>query len=73
MNHESVAGDFGLGNFGLDELGIPGTNGGANFSSDPRYAGMPAFAQHGLLRPSATTTAGCRSNATSGPTRSPRT
>jgi len=43
MTHESTAGDFGLGNFGLDTLGIPGTNGGANFSNDPRYAGMPAF------------------------------
>jgi len=43
MTHESTAGDFGLGNYGLDTLGIPGTNGGANFSSDPRYAGMPAF------------------------------
>jgi outer membrane receptor protein involved in Fe transport len=43
MTHESTAGDFGLGNFGLNELGIPGTNGGANFSADPRYAGMPSF------------------------------
>ncbi len=43
MTHSTIAGDFGLGNFGLDTLGIPGTNGGANFSSDPRYAGMPAF------------------------------
>ncbi len=43
MTHESTAGDFGLGNFGLETLGIPGTNGGANFSSDPRYAGMPSF------------------------------
>ena len=42
MTHESTAGDFALGNYGLDTLGIPGTNGGANFSSDPRYAGMPA-------------------------------
>ena len=41
MNHESTAGDAALGNFGLDKLGIHGTNGGANFSSDPRYAGMP--------------------------------
>ena len=30
--------------------GIPGMNGGANFSSDPRYAGMPAFLTR-LLRP----------------------
>ncbi len=43
MNHESTAGDAGLGNFGLDKLGIHGTNGGANFSNDPRYAGMPSF------------------------------
>jgi len=43
MNHESTSGDFGLGNFGLDELGISGTNGGATFSGDPRYAGMPSF------------------------------
>jgi hypothetical protein len=43
MTHETTGGDFGLGNFGLSTLGIPGTNGGANFSSDPRYAGMPSF------------------------------
>src|SRR4029078_13379341 len=43
MTHESTAGDFPLRHYGLDTLGIPGTNGGANFSSDPRYAGMPAF------------------------------
>jgi outer membrane receptor protein involved in Fe transport len=43
MNHESTSGDFGLGNFGLDDLGIHGTNGGTNFSGDPRYAGMPSF------------------------------
>jgi len=43
MTHETLGGDFALGNFGLDTLGIPGTNGGANFSSDPRYAGMPSF------------------------------
>ena len=43
MNHESAGGDIGLGNFGLDVLGIPGFNGGRNFSADPRYAGMPAF------------------------------
>jgi len=43
MTHESQGGDIGLGNYGLDTLGIPGFNGGANFSSDPRYAGMPAF------------------------------
>ena len=48
MNHESTAGDLALGNFGLNELGIPGTNGGANFSSDPRYAGMPAFLNTGF-------------------------
>ncbi len=43
MNHESVAGDASLGNFGLDQLGIHGTNGGSTFSGDPRYAGMPSF------------------------------
>ncbi len=43
MNHDSVGGDQGLGNFGLDTLGIHGFNGGANFSNDPRYAGIPAF------------------------------
>ena len=43
MTHDSIAGDGALGNFGLDELGIHGTNGGTNFSSDPRYAGLPAF------------------------------
>jgi len=43
MTHESTSGDAALGNFGLDVLGIHGTNGGANFSSDPRYAGLPTF------------------------------
>ena len=41
MNHHSIAGDAALGNFGLNDLGIHGTNGGANFSGDPRYAGLP--------------------------------
>jgi hypothetical protein len=41
MTHETIAGDFGFSNFGLDVLRIPGMNGGANFSSDPRYAGIP--------------------------------
>ncbi len=41
MNHETVAGDATFGNFGSDVLGIPGMNGGRNFGSDPRYAGIP--------------------------------
>jgi outer membrane receptor protein involved in Fe transport len=41
MKHETVAGDFSYGNFGLATLGIPGMNGGRNYSSDPRYAGIP--------------------------------
>ena len=48
MNHESVGGDAGEGNFGLDVLGIPGFNGGGNFSDDPRYAGIPAFVTSGF-------------------------
>ena len=44
MNHDSTGATLALGNFGLDSSGIPGINGGANFSSDPRYAGMPASA-----------------------------
>jgi Carboxypeptidase regulatory-like domain/TonB dependent receptor len=43
MTHNSQESDIALGNFGLETLGIPGMNGGANFSSDPRYAGFPAF------------------------------
>ncbi len=43
MTHETTAGDFGFGNYGLDTLHIPGMNGGANFSNDPRYAGIPLF------------------------------
>ena len=43
MTHQTIAGDFSFGNYGLDTLGIPGMNGGANFSSDPRYAGIPLF------------------------------
>jgi hypothetical protein len=41
MTHETTTQDATFGNFGLDVLGIPGTNGGANFSDDPRYAGIP--------------------------------
>jgi outer membrane receptor protein involved in Fe transport len=48
MDHETVAGDASLGNFGLDTLGIPGLNGGRNFSSDPRYAGIPTISPGGL-------------------------
>ncbi len=43
MTHETIAGDAKFGNFGLDTLHIPGTNGGANFSNDPRYAGIPTI------------------------------
>jgi hypothetical protein len=42
MNHETIAGDFSFGNYGSETLGIPGMNGGRNFSGDPRYAGIPA-------------------------------
>jgi Carboxypeptidase regulatory-like domain/TonB dependent receptor len=45
MTHTSQESDLALGNFGLDVLGIPGMNGGANFSNDPRYAGIPFFLQ----------------------------
>ena len=72
MTHESIAGDAALGNFGLDELGIHGTNGGANFSSDPRYAGH-ADVPHRASRPSGTPMHGCPCSATSAPTRSPAT
>jgi hypothetical protein len=48
MTHETVAGDAALGNFGLDTLHIPGTNGGRNFSSDPRYAGLPTISPGSL-------------------------
>jgi len=43
MNHQSQESDLQLGNFGLNTLGIPGMNGGKNFSNDPRYGGIPAF------------------------------
>ena len=43
MNHTSQESDLALGNFGLETLGIPGMNGGSNFSNDPRYAGIPFF------------------------------
>jgi hypothetical protein len=45
MNHNSAESDLALGNYGLDTLGIPGMNGGANFSNDPRYGGIPFFLQ----------------------------
>ena len=43
MNHTATESDLALGNFGTDTLGIPGMNGGANFSGDPRYGGIPFF------------------------------
>jgi hypothetical protein len=43
MTHNSQETDLALGNFGLNTLGIHGMNGGANFSSDPRYGGIPFF------------------------------
>src|SRR5215203_6142218 len=43
MNQEVTGADFGLGNFGTDVLGIPGTNAGSFGRNDPRYAGMPHF------------------------------
>ena len=50
-------------NFGLDILGIPGTNG-----PDPRESGMPSFRLLRLFRPWATTKAGIRFSATTSPT-----
>jgi hypothetical protein len=43
QDQDVVGPDFQAGNFGLDVLGIPGTNGGVNYSGDPRYAGYPEF------------------------------
>jgi hypothetical protein len=43
QDQSNIGPDFEAGNFGLDVLGIPGTNGGLNYSDDPRYAGYPAF------------------------------
>jgi hypothetical protein len=43
MNQTVTGGDFGLGNYGRDTLGIPGTNGGRLYGDDPRYAGLPSF------------------------------
>jgi hypothetical protein len=48
MDHVTVAGDAKFGNFGSEVLGIPGMNGGANFGSDPRYAGIPAITPGGF-------------------------
>jgi hypothetical protein len=47
MDHTSSESDLALGNFGLETLGIPGMNGGANFSDDPRYGGIPFFLMGG--------------------------
>ena len=44
MNHESQGGDIALGNFGLDVLGIPGFNGGAQLQQ------RPALRRHARLR-----------------------
>ena len=70
QNQDVLGPDFNAGNFGLDVLGIPGTN--DQGIGDQRYAGYPQF-NTGLQRASATATAGTRSSATSAPTRSPRT
>ena len=72
QKQEVLGPDFNAGNFGLDVLKIPGTN--DQGIGDQRYAGYPAVRfDTGLLRRSATATAGIRSTATSGPTRSPPT
>jgi hypothetical protein len=43
MDQDVVGADFALGNYGLDFLGVPGTNGGSYGRRDWRYAGMPQF------------------------------
>ena len=63
--------DFDDGNYGLDVLGIPGTN--DQGIGDQRYAGYPQFQISELQRRSATATAGIRSSATSARTRWRRT
>ena len=62
--------DFNDGNYGLDVLGIPGTN--DQGIGDQRYAGYPKF-NNGLQSASAIATAGTPSSATSAPTPSRRT
>ena len=48
MTHESTEPDSAAkGNFGLETLGIPGHERRGNFSSDPRYAGIPAISPFG--------------------------
>ena len=43
QDQEVLGPDFALGNFGLEALGIPGTNAVGQFASDDRYSGFPAF------------------------------
>ncbi|HEX7086054.1 MAG TPA: TonB-dependent receptor [Vicinamibacterales bacterium] len=43
QDQEVAGSDFALGNFGLETLGIPGTNAAGQFANDPRYSGFPAF------------------------------
>jgi len=43
QNQQVAASDFALGNFGVDTLGIPGTNGAITYANDERYAGFPSF------------------------------
>ncbi len=62
--------DFQDGNYGLDVLGIPGTN--DQGIGDPAVRGLSAV-QHRASARSATATAGIRSTVTSGRTRWPRT
>ena len=63
--------DFNAGNYGLDVLGIPGTN--DQGIGDQRYAGYPRVQHRHVQRRSATATAGIPSSATSGRTRWRRT
>ena len=70
QNQTVLGPDFNAGNYGLDVLGIPGTN--DQGIGDQRYAGLPAV-RHGLLRRSATAMAGTRSTVTSGRIRWRRT
>ena len=43
MDQEVTGGDFDLGRFGAQTLGIPGTNAGSFGVNDSRYNGMPDF------------------------------
>ena len=70
MTHESTAGDFGLGNFGLEDAGHPRHERRRELQQRPAIRRHAVVPHRASATDSATTMGGRRCSATSGPTRS---